>query len=211
MLLVENYILISDHIDKFTIVKFDDQLKLLTQKSVTITEKLFEKFNSANLYHRVQLFGDTVYVFQYNSKQKQSVLFLFTWDKNNSSKEGQFRFGSEPKVSVVNLNSLDDNETLYYSDFYIDRSGILNFLKKNKQGYKVVMTKQPDLKNSKKEDVITNITNSAKEGFKFLESGHGTFVIKSPDEELSIIQYNGQAPPYLQAIPKMDIFLPAKE
>jgi hypothetical protein len=53
MLPVENYILISDHIDKFTIVKFDDQLKLLTQKSVTITEKLFEKFNSANLYHRV--------------------------------------------------------------------------------------------------------------------------------------------------------------
>jgi hypothetical protein len=93
----------------------------------------------------------------------------------------------------------------YYDDFYYGRHGKFNFLKRYKAMYAVEIVKEINISNVPNKKIIRlKIPHSENRGFRFIESGFGTFIIKSPENHLSILQrYDHKVG--IKVIPKIEM------
>jgi len=133
-----------------------------------------------------------------DKKKWKNYLFIYTWE-NLEAKDYSTpnKFSSEPKLKVISLKK-------YYDDLYIDRRGKFNYLKRYKGMYAVEIVTAPNISKVKSKDLIRlKIPNSGEKGFRFIESGYGTFVVKSPGDHLTILErYNHKVG--IKVIPKLE-------
>jgi hypothetical protein len=154
-------------------------------------------FSEEKVHHRVQLYKNKVYILQTILKTKSTMIFVLTWDKIKPDDHSGDKFKNQPILKAIKLEK-------YYTDFYLDRLGKFNFLKRYKGLYALEITTDPNIsKVDSKKLIRLRVPNSAEAGSKFIETGYGTFVIQSPTYHLSVVaRYNKRIS--VKSIPKAE-------
>jgi hypothetical protein len=175
-----NYLVMRDEVDKIILVEFDSHLNMKSQYSYRMNNSQFLRFNTDKTQYRVQLAGNKVYIFQNYKKNWKSTIFVLHW-KNVTKQDAPNKFSGEPEIEIIKLKK-------YYDDCFYGRFGRFNFLKRYKGLYAMEITKKPNISEIPVKKMIRlRVPNSEEKPFRLIESGFGTFVIKSPKEHMSIV------------------------